>query len=138
MSRNSAIKHYDATPEGQPLELLGSEHSRRPIVLELLRSPWIVRASELVSREGVWSAKHAEEPVAVVWDPKTARPVSFVRNGRRWNVDAVIQTWTVERSWWNPRQQVSRHVWRVVARGGVYDLAFDRLANTWLLFGIQD
>jgi hypothetical protein len=53
-------------------------------------------------------------------------------------VDAVIQTWSVERSWWDRRRQVSRHMWRVVARGGVYDLAFDRLEHAWLLFGIQD
>lgn len=138
MSRNAAIKHYDVTPDGQPMELLESPHGKRPVVLELLRSPWIMRASDLVRKEGTWSTKHTEEPVDVVWDPQAGRPVSFVRNGRTWRIDAVIQIWTIERSWWDPRRQVSRHVWRVVARGGVYDLAFDRLTNAWLLLGIQD
>lgn len=138
MGRNSAIKHYDVTPEGQPMELSASTHARLPVVLELLRSPWIVRASDLGCRDGSWSTKRTAEPVEVVWDATRLRPVSFVRNGRVWRIDAVIQTWSVERSWWDRNRQLSRYMWRVVARGGVYDLAFDRLENAWLLLGIQD
>jgi hypothetical protein len=138
MGLNSAIKHFDATPEGQLIELEDSQRGRQPIVLELLRSPWLMRASDLLKREDSCSTKRVEQPVEVFWDARTQRPVSFVRNGRRWTIDAVIQTWTVERSWWDPRRRISRHIWRVVARGGVYDLAFDRLENAWSLLGIQD
>ena len=97
-----------------------------------------MRASDLLKREGTWSTKRFEQPAEVVWDARKQRPVGFVRNGRLWTIDAVIQTWSVERSWWEPRRRISQHVWRVVARGGVYDLAFDRLENVWLLLGIQD
>ncbi len=138
MGRNSAIKHFDATPEGQPMELADSQQGRQPIVRELLRNPWIMRASDLLHREDTWSTKRIERPVEVVWDTERQRPVAFLREERTWRIDAVIQVWTVERSWWNPRRHVSRHVWRVVARGGVYDLAFDRVRNAWFLLGIQD
>jgi hypothetical protein len=138
MGRNSAIKHFDATPEGQPMELAGSQHGRKPIVYELLRSPWLLRASDLLRREDTWATKRVEHPVEVVWDAERQRPAAFVREGRTWRIDALIQTWTVERSWWSPRRHISRHVWRVIARGGVYDLAFDRIRNAWFLSGIQD
>jgi hypothetical protein len=138
MGRNSAIKHFDATPEGQPMELADSQRGRQPVVHELLKSPWIARASDLLCREDTWSTKRVDESVEVTWDADRQRPATFVRQGRTWRIDAVIQTWTVERSWWNPRRQVSRHIWRVVARGGVYDLAFDRIRNAWSLLGIQD
>jgi len=138
MGRNSAIKHFDATSEGQPMELADSQHGRQPIVRELLKSPWLMRASDLLSRDETWSTKRVAQAVDVVWDAERQRPAAFVRDRRTWTIDAVIQTWSVERSWWDPRRQVSRHMWRVVARGGVYDLAFDRLAGAWFLLGIQD
>ena len=138
MGRNSAIKHFDATPEGQAIEFEDSQRGRQPIVRELLGSPWIMRASDLLKRDGTWSTKRVGQPVDVVWDAERQRPTAFVRCGRMWSIDALIQTWTIERAWWDPRQRVSRHIWRVVARGGVYDLAFDRLENVWLLLGIQD
>ena len=138
MGSNSAIKHYELTPEGQAIELTDSQHSRQPIVRELLKSPWLVRASELLRREESWSAKRIEQAVDVVWDAQKRRPAGFVRAGRTWTIDAVIQTWSVERSWWDPRRRISRYLWRVVSRGGVYDLAFDRLEKTWFLLGIHD
>ena len=138
MGRNVAIKRYDVTPAGQPVELLGSKHGRLPVILEILRSPWVMRASELPERDGSWSAKHAGEPVEIVWDPERRCPEAFVRAGRVWRVDSVVQVWSVERTWWDQRRRVSRRIWRVIARGGVYDLAFDRLVSCWLLFGIED
>lgn len=138
MGRNTEIKRYDATPAGQPAELLGTKHGRLPVILELLRSPWVMRASELSTREGSWSTKHAVEPVQVLWDAGRRCPAAFVRAGRTWRVDSVVQVWSVERSWWDPRRRVSRRVWRVIARGGVYDLAFDRFERQWLLLGIED
>jgi len=138
MGRNSAIKHFDTTPDGQPMELADSSHGRQPIVRELLRSPWLVRASDLLTKDETWSAKRVAQSVEVIWDAAQQRPTAFVRDGRTWKIDAVIQSWSVERSWWDPRRRVSRHMWRVVARGGVYDLAFDRLELTWLLLGVHD
>jgi hypothetical protein len=137
MGRNAAIKRYEATPEGQPMELFGSKHSRLPVVIELLRSPWIVRASELVGRDGN-ATKHAEEPVSVVWDADRQCPVSFTRGEKVWRIDGIIQVWAMERSWWDTRQRLSRRFYRVLARGGVYDLAYDRSTRTWLLTGVQD
>jgi hypothetical protein len=138
VGRNAAIKHYDTTPAGQPLELFNSEHSRRPAIVELLRSPWIVRASELRRRDGGCATKRVDEPVTVEWDARRQCPVSFARAHKRYVVDAIIQVWATERRWWNPRRHVSRRFFRVLSRGGVYDLAFDRAHGGWLLTGIQD
>ena len=138
MGRNSAIKHYDATPSGQPMELFDTAHARLPVILELLKSPWIVRASELTRRDGVSAAKRAEEPVEVTWDPDRQCPTAFVRTHKRYVVDAVVQVWATERAWWDPRRRVSRRFYRVLSRGGIYDLAFDRTAGTWMLVGIHD
>lgn len=138
MGRNSTIKRYDATPAGQPMELFDSAHSRLPVILELLRSPWIVRASELTRREGTYTAKRAEEPVEVVWDAERQCPTAFIREHKRYRVDAVVQVWATERAWWDPRRRISRRFFRVLSRGGIYDLAFDRAAGVWMLVGIQD
>lgn len=138
MGRNTAIKRYDATPEGQAMELLDGKPSRLPVIVELLRSPWLVRASELLGRDGACSTKQAEETLDVTWDPDRRCPKAFIRAGRTYRVDAIVQVWAAERAWWDPRRHVSRRFWRVLARGGIYDLAYDRLAGTWLLVGIQD
>lgn len=138
MGRNTAIKRYTSTPEGQPMELFGSKHARLPVIVELLRSPWIVRASELATKDGNNATKHAEEPVEVAWDAERQCPVSFTRGKRVWRIDGIIQVWATERAWWDTRTRVSRRFYRVLARGGVYDLAYDRAHRSWLLTGIQD
>lgn len=138
MGRNAAIKNYRLNPEGQPTELFDTKRSRLPVIVELLRSPWIVRASDLASREGTSATKHAEQPVQVEWDAARQVPAVFVRAGARYRIEAVIQVWATDRSWWDPRGRVARRFWRVLARGGVYDLAYDRISGTWLLVGIQD
>lgn len=138
MGRNSAIKRFSATPAGQPIELFDGSNGRMPVVLELFASPWIVRASELVRRDGSCAAKHAAEPLGVVWDASMQRPMQFTRADETYSIDAVVQSWSIERTWWDPRARVSRRFWRVAARGGVYDIAYDRDADSWLLMGIQD
>lgn len=138
MGRNSAIKRYNAAKAGQPLELFEGRRSRLPVIVELLASPWIVRASELAHRDGSSAAKHVAEDVTVEWDAHRLCPSAFVRDGRRYSVDAILQVWSAERSWWDSRRHVSRRYWRVLSRGGIYDLAFDRTSATWRLVGIQD
>jgi hypothetical protein len=138
VGRNAAIKNYDSTPAGQPLELLPGRRSRLPVIVELLASPWIVRASELVSRDGSSAPKHVAEDIDVEWDAERGRPLSFERAGKHYRIDAVLQTWSAERSWWDSRAHVSVRYWRVLARGGVYDLAFDRTSRMWRLVGVQD
>lgn len=138
MGRNADIKRYSATPAGQPIELLDGKHNRLPIVMELLASPWIVRASDLTRKQDSGAAKRAEEPVDVAWDVEHQHPASFTRGKRVYRIDAIVQVWATERAWWDPRTRVSRRFWRVLARGGVYDLAYDRDLGSWLLVGIQD
>lgn len=138
MGRNAAIKRYNATTAGQPLELFEAKHSRLPVIIELLRSPWIFRASELGLKDGALAAKRTDQPVEVEWDVDRQCPSAFVRGTTRYRIDAIIQVWATERSWWDPRHRVSRRFYRVLARGGVYDLAFDRAHGAWLLVGIQD
>ena len=138
MGRNAAIKHYDMTPAGQPIELFEERHGRLPVIVELLKSPWIVRASELASRDGASATRRIEQPVAVSWDAERQYPKAFTREQVRYRIDAVVQVWATDRSWWDPRRRVSRRYWRVLARGGVYDLAYDRSTGDWTLVGIQD
>jgi len=138
MGRNADIKRFKAIADGQPMELFDTKHGRLPVILELLASPWIVRASDLVRSDGSCAAKHAEETVAVTWDALGQYPASFTRNERVYRIDAIVQIWAAERAWWDPRKRVSRRFWRVLARGGIYDLAYDREQRTWQLIGIQD
>lgn len=138
MGRNADIKRYSTSTAGQPIELFDSARGRLPVILELLASPWIVRASDLVVNDGSCATKHAEEELAVAWDSARQYPASFTRNGRVYRIDAIVQIWAAERAWWDPRRRVSRRFWRVLARGGVYDLAYDREQRTWRLIGIQD
>jgi hypothetical protein len=138
VGRNTAIKRYSTSPAGQPAELFETKRSRLPVILELLASPWIVRASDLARKDGTCATKHTEERLDVVWDAERRYPSSFTRDGRVYRIDAIVQIWATERAWWDPRKRVSRRFWRVLSRGGVYDLAYDRALGTWLLIGIQD
>ncbi|MBI5231711.1 MAG: hypothetical protein HY876_06060 [Coriobacteriales bacterium] len=136
MGRNAAIKRYNAKPEGQPMELLETRRSRMPVVIELLKSPWLSRASDLLN--GTVASKKTEEAVTVVWDAERRCPSAFRRGEKTYRIDAIVQVWATERAWWDPRAHVSRRFWRVLARGGVYDLAYDRIEAEWRLVGIQD
>jgi hypothetical protein len=138
MGRNRAIKAFDPRKEGQPLDLFTATDTRLPVILELLQSPWIVRASELVAPGSGLGGKKREREVLVVWDGARRSPVSFALDGRRHHVDALIQAWTVERAWWDPRRRMSRRCFRVLSRGGLFDLAYDQLEGRWLLVGIVD
>lgn len=138
VGRNASIKRFSATSSGQPFELFETKRSRLPVIVELLASPWIVNASQLTRGDGSCAAKHAQEPVEVVWDAVRQYPSSFSRAGRTYRIDAIVQVWATERAWWDPRKRVSRRFWRVLSRGGVYDLTYDRTSGSWLLIGIQD
>ncbi|MDH4139292.1 MAG: hypothetical protein OEV43_01850 [Coriobacteriia bacterium] len=137
MGRNAEIKRFDSTPGGQPMDLFQAKEGRLPVIIELLRSPWIIRASELSMPEDTGTGKRLNAPVAVAWDERRCCPSAFEFNGRTYRVDAIVQVWAVERRWWTPRR-VSRRYWRVLARGGTYDLAYDRLRKCWILAGIVD
>ncbi len=138
MGRNRAIKTYDPRMTGESLDLFTASDTRTPVIMELLRSPWIVRGSELGAGVSGLAGKRREHAVEVVWDAGRAAPRSFTLDGRRYAVDAVVQSWAVERAWWDPRTRLSRRCYRVLARGGLYDLAYDRVADRWLLTGIVD
>lgn len=138
MGRNTAIKHYDLTPEGQPMDLFSSREGRLPVIIELLKSPWLFRASDLIQAEDAGIGKRREEAVAVAWDERRRCPAAFEWQAHTYRIEAIVQVWAVERSWWDPRKRMSRRMWRVLARGGTYDLAYDRLENTWRLVGFVD
>jgi hypothetical protein len=136
VGRNAAIKRFDAHPSGQPQDLFATIDGKTPVVLELLGTPWIRRASDLPSGDG--AGKRAEVPVAVVWDADAARPATFDYKGRRHAIDTIVAQWSIERCWWDRSSAVSRRCFRVLARGGVWDLAYDRLLKEWLLVGVVD
>ncbi|MEL7668648.1 MAG: DUF6504 family protein [Actinomycetota bacterium] len=138
MGRNRAIKTYDPRMTGESLDLFTASDTRTPVIMELLRSPWIVRGSELGAGVSGLAGKRREHAVEVVWDAGRAAPRSFMAGGKRYVIDAVVQSWAVERAWWDPRKRLSRRCYRVLARGGLYDLAYDRVADRWLLTGVVD
>ncbi|MFU8891345.1 MAG: DUF6504 family protein [Anaerosomatales bacterium] len=139
MGHNAAIKEHRALPEGLPLDLFDSAEGRRPIVLDLLSTPWLVRASELRLPGDGGLGRRIGEAVAVSWDAARRSPVAFAWRGRVYDVTSVVQTWAVEHAWWDAGQRVSRRCWRVLAGdGGTYDLAFERLTGAWVLLGMQD
>jgi hypothetical protein len=131
MGHNAAIRRFDAKKAGQPLNLFESA-SRRPVVLELLASPWIQRGSQIA---GPW---RAEVEVPVEWDAERARPCTFTWKQKHYVIDAVVQQWAVDALWWDRPRARSRRCFRVIARGGVYDLAYDRIGGHWLLVGVVD
>ena len=138
MGRNRAIKAFDPRSTGHSLDLFTATDTRAPVIIELLKSPWIMRASELVPSATGVAGKRREREIEVVWDASRGAPRSFVLDGGRYAIDAVVQTWAVERAWWDLRKRLSRRCYRVLTQGGLYDLAYDRIADRWLLVGIVD
>ena len=143
MGRNARIKQYDLHPEGQPIDLF-ARGARSPVVAELLTSPWIARASDLLgsgddTAGGSSGGKRAHREIAVEWDARHHRPTAFrIADKGRYEVEALIGYWVEDRFWWDPDLHVSRRCFRVLARAGVWDLSFDRLTNSWSLTGIGD
>ena len=131
MKDNTAIRRFDARKAGQPLDLFESA-GRLPVVLELLSTPWLRRTSDIDGPTRV------EVAVTVEWDAERGRPRRFDRKGKRYEVDQVVSQWAVDTRWWDRERAVSRRCFRVIARGGVYDLAYDRLGEQWLLVGVVD
>ena len=72
-------------------------------------------------------------PVAVSWNDRQRRPVSFVWRHRRYRVERVLETWVLETGWWKDDGHVSRLYWRVRAEGRVFDLRYDRIGRAWVL-----
>jgi Family of unknown function (DUF6504) len=75
----------------------------------------------------------AAAPIAVSWDERQRRPVTFVWRRRRYRIERVLETWVIETGWWKNGGRVSRSYWRVRAEGRVFDLRYDRLAKAWAL-----
>jgi len=137
MGRNTAIKRFDPA-SGTTADLFSAKEGRLSVVIEMLKSPWISRGSELVCDGGGTLGKRRKEPVAVAWSSLTRTPSAFEWRSRDYPIEQIVQVWAVELYWWDPRRRVSRRCWRVLARGGTYDLAYDRLERRWLLLGEQD
>ena len=138
MGRNSAIKNFAPSAEGHQLGLLEPRRDKEPLVRSLLSTPWVFVASRLQRNADTCATKRVKELVEVTLDPVSGRVVSFTRAGRSYKVDSVVQTWAIECRWWNPSERRSRRFWRVLARGGVWDLTYDRLQKVWHLVGVQD
>ncbi|MDZ4180147.1 MAG: hypothetical protein U1E29_13095 [Coriobacteriia bacterium] len=138
MGRNTAIKRYDATSGTVAADLFSSKDGRLPVVIELLRSPWIFTGADLRNGREAGLGKVREEIVAVAWDARRRCPAAFEWSARTYRIDAIVQVWAVERYWWDPRRRISTRVWRTLARGGTYDLAYDRIQRVWRLVAVGD
>lgn len=131
MGHNAAIRGFDPKKPGQPLDLFQAA-GRLPVVLELLSTPWVKRGSQIDGPTRV------EVEVPVDWDGEHGRPLAFTWKNKRYVVDALVQQWAVDSTWWDRPRARSRRCFRVIARGGVYDLAYDRIGERWLLVGVVD
>ena len=131
MGHNTAIRRFDARKAGQPLDLFHAA-GRTPVILELLATPWLQRGSQIAG------PKRIEVEVPVDWDGERGRPLSFVWKNKRYAIDALVQQWAIDALWWDRPRARSRRCFRVIARGGVYDLAYDRIGERWLLVGVLD
>ncbi len=139
MGRNAAIKRYVTLPEGRADDLFSSREGRAPVIEDLRATPWFVRADDLVHPGSAGLGKQVVEPVAATWDVVRRAPAAFAWRSRVFDVESVVQTWAVERAWWDVEYTVSLRCWRIVAsEGGTYDLAFDRASGRWLLLGVLD
>ena len=136
VGRNEDIKRFDARSTGQSADLFDCPKGAVPVVTELLSTSWVGRASDLPSGDS--SGKRADIAVEVEWDGERGRPAAFRYKRARRAVDDVVMQWAVEHDWWDPTRSVSRRCFRVVAGGGVWDLAFDREHEKWFLIGVVD
>jgi hypothetical protein len=75
----------------------------------------------------------AAVPIAVSWDERLRRPVTFMWQRRCYRIERVLETWIIETGWWKDDGRVSRSFWRVRAGGRVFDLRYDHLAKAWAL-----
>lgn len=137
MGRNAAIKGFDPAV-GHTLDLFDEKEGHLSVILEILKSPWVARGSDLLAPEDAGIGKRRGEAVAVAWDEIRRVPAAFEWHARTYRVDEIAQLWAVERFWWDPRRRISHRCWRVIARGGTYDLAYDRIERRWMLLGVQD
>jgi hypothetical protein len=90
-------------------------------------------------------AHHWGMPILVERDPQSAAPRAFTWRGVRYDGLQVLATWHVVDRWWeasNPyarRHATDRVYYRVLcelrafASLAVFELYFDRAANTWVL-----
>ena len=84
-------------------------------------------------RGGAPGDNGAAAAIAVSWDERQRRPVTFVWRRRRYRIERVLETWVIETGWWKDDGHVSRSYWRVRAEGRVFDLRYDRLTKAWTL-----
>ncbi len=138
MSRNTPIKRYTPLAAERADDLFSSKEGRAPVIEDLRRTPWFVSASELEHPGDGGLGKRIDEPVAVSWDAQRRVPAAFAWRSRVHDIQTVVQTWAVERAWWDAAHAVSLRCWRVIADGGTYDLAFDRRDGSWALLGMLD
>jgi hypothetical protein len=137
VGRNTAIKRFDPAT-GKTADMFSAKEGRLSVVVEMLKSPWIARGSDFVHEQDAALGKRRGEPVSVAWNALGRAPAAFEWHARDYPVEQVIQVWAIELYWWDLRRRVSRRCWRVLARGGTYDLAYDRLERRWLLLSEQD
>jgi len=138
VGRNATIKRYAPLADGRADDLFSSREGRAPVIEDFRRTPWFVRASELALPGDGGLGKRICEPVAVSWNASRRAPAAFAWRSHVHDVEAVVQTWAVERAWWDAEHAVSLRCWRVVADEGTYDLAFNRVSGSWLLLGVLD
>ncbi|HWD08556.1 MAG TPA: DUF6504 family protein [Actinomycetota bacterium] len=85
--------------------------------------------------------KRYNDRIEVDWAeprPGMAQPSAFCWRGRRYVVAGLLKYWREAGEWWDPARARDHEWFRVEAEGGVYDLAFDRLLETWRLARVWD
>jgi hypothetical protein len=137
--RVSEIHGYPLRPGGFEEPLFPTSASRRAVMEHLLKSPWLMRASEFEGRIGE-SAHSPKEPVEIRGSGgqvELVRPHCREGSSRRRIIDA-LDHWREIREWWDEDSHVDRLVFRVLLSGGaVVNLALER-SRKWFLVGVVD
>jgi hypothetical protein len=54
-------------------------------------------------------------PITVLRRSSTTDPAAFLWRTRRWRIDRVLQTWSIDTGWWRDELHVNRSYLRVVS-----------------------
>ena len=64
-------------------------------------------------------------------------PISFIRQGKLYNIRQVFECWRFTGAWWDGESE--RTFFRVKTDGGgIYELCFEHLSSNWKLSRVED
>lgn len=140
MGENKGIKNYNYHHAGENLELFATTNGKMSVAEAILKSQWVTTAADLGKSKiaSASSGKFYDQEITVLYSEHLRRPLQFFWRRKFYKVDAVIGVWVLESCWWDAAKKQSRRYFRVLARGGTYDIYLDHLQEAWFLESVSD